>query len=101
MREVAIDPLPLERLAQLLSTERADRFRQTAEHARELLAGRTVWNISSTSQGGGVAEMLQALLAYGRGAGVDTRWLVLLGDPTFFTITKRIHNALHGSGEAG
>lgn len=101
MREVTIDPLPLERLAQLLSTERADRFRETAEHARVLLAGRTVWNMSSTSQGGGVAEMLQALLAYGRGAAVDTRWLVLLGDPEFFAITKRVHNLLHASRAPG
>ena len=41
--------------------------------------------------------MLQTLLAYGRGAGVDTRWLVLHGDAEFFTITKRIHNPLHGA----
>ncbi|HEX7460766.1 MAG TPA: hypothetical protein VF317_01170 [Dermatophilaceae bacterium] len=51
----------------------------------------------TSTPGGGVAEMLQTLLAYGLGAGVDTRWLVLDGDPAFFAITKRIHNALHGS----
>jgi trehalose synthase len=46
--------------------------------------------------------MLQALLAYGRGAGVDTRWLTLEGTPEFFRITKRIHNLLHGSpGDGG
>ena len=28
--------------------------------------------------------MLQALLAYARGAGVDARWLVLDGTPEFF-----------------
>ena len=28
--------------------------------------------------------MLQALLAYARGAGVDARWLVISGDPAFF-----------------
>src|SRR6478735_8315892 len=75
---------------------------RTAGHARELLAGRVVWNLNSTAQGGGVAEMLQVLLAYGRGAGVDTRWLVLEGDPDFFLITKRLHNMLHGSpGDGG
>jgi trehalose synthase len=61
-----------------------------------------VWFVSSTATGGGVAEMLQALLAYGRGAGVDTRWLVLDGTPAFFGLTKRIHNLLHGSpGDGG
>jgi trehalose synthase len=97
MYEVSIDPVPLERMEPLLSTDRTERLRRYAHRARGLLAGRTVWNISSTAQGGGVAEMLQALLAYGRGAGVDTRWLVLTGDPDFFAITKRLHNLLHGS----
>jgi trehalose synthase len=45
--------------------------------------------------------MLQTLLAYGRGAGVDTRWLVLAGDPEFFAITKRLHNVLHGAAGDG
>src|SRR5919204_5340113 len=46
--------------------------------------------------------MLQTLLAYGRGAGLDVRWLVIQGDPDFFEITKRIHNGLYGSpGDGG
>ena len=40
--------------------------------------------------------MLQTLVAYGRGAGVETRWFVLTGDERFFTVTKRLHNLLHG-----
>jgi trehalose synthase len=43
-----------------------------------------------------VAELLQSLLAYARGAGVDARWSVINGDADFFAITKRIHNRLHG-----
>jgi len=46
--------------------------------------------------------MLQTLLAYAQGAGIENRWLVLDGDPDFFTITKRIHNRLHGDpGDGG
>lgn len=102
MRAVAIDPTPLDRLAALLDASRAQRLAEFAVHARSLLAGRTVWNVNATATGGGVAEMLQALLAYGRGAGVDTRWLVLDGTPEFFQLTKRIHNLLHGSpGDGG
>jgi trehalose synthase len=99
MREVDIQAAPLERLAELLTQSRADRLMMTAARARDLLHDRVVWNINATAQGGGVAEMLQVLLAYGRGGGVDTRWLVLDGDRQFFTTTKRIHNTLHGADE--
>ncbi len=102
MRDVQIDAMKLDRLAALLEPARAERLLGYASLARELLDDRRVWNLNATAQGGGVAEMLQALLAYGRGAGVDTRWLVLDGDPEFFTITKRLHNFLHGSpGDGG
>jgi trehalose synthase len=103
MREVEIQPVPLERLARLLSPARAERlFAYQKAAAGGLLRDRTVWNINATSKGGGVAEMLQYILAYGRGAGVDTRWLVLDGDHDFFMITKRLHNFLHGSpGDGG
>src|SRR5919197_2426894 len=72
------------------------------EVAQAALAGRAVWNVNSTATGGGVAEMLQTLLAYVRGAGIDARWLVIEGDPEFFAITKRIHNGIYGSpGDGG
>jgi trehalose synthase len=102
MWEIEIQPVPLERLAGLLAPERAQRLAENADIARRVLRGRTVWNINATGRGGGVAEMLQTLLAYGRGAQVDTRWLVLDGDSEFFTITKRLHNVLHGTpGDGG
>jgi trehalose synthase len=89
-------------LAPLIGPDRAKRFEETAEAAREMLAGRRVLNVNSTASGGGVAEMLRTLLAYARGAGVDTQWVVIKGDPHFFTITKRIHNNLHGApGDGG
>ena len=86
----------------LIGPERAERFKATAQAAREQLAGRVVLNVNSTASGGGVAEMLRTLLAYARGAGVDTQWIVIQGDPHFFEITKRIHNNLHGApGDGG
>jgi len=97
VQNVEIQAVPLEALADLLEPERAEAFLATAQRARETLAGRVVWNINSTASGGGVAEMLQTLLAYARGAAVDTRWLVIDGDPQFFELTKSLHNALHGS----
>lgn len=82
--------------AVLPEAEFTDLMRQAAA-GQSFLRGRTVWNINTTARGGGVAEMLVPLLGYTRGAGVDTRWLVLGGEPAFFAVTKRIHNRLHGS----
>lgn len=102
MREVEVESIPLDRLVSLLDADRAARIARYAARAPALLEGRTVWNVNATAAGGGVAEMLQALLAYGRGAGVDTRWLVLDGTPDFFRVTKRLHNHLHGNpGDGG
>src|SRR5260370_5726599 len=40
--------------------------------------------------------MLQSPLAHVRGGGMDARWRVIRGDETFFRVTKRLHNFLHG-----
>jgi trehalose synthase len=101
LEDVHVAACTPQRLAPLIGPDRAKRFEETAEAAREMLAGRSVLNVNSTASGGGVAEMLRTLLAY-RGAGVDTQWVVIKGDPHFFTITKRIHNNLHGApGDGG
>jgi trehalose synthase len=89
--------LPLERYGALLGSERMLEVAQRVAELRRLLAGRVVWNLSSTAAGGGVAEMVRSLLAYARGAEVDARWVVIEGPPAFFRLTKRLHNALHGS----
>ncbi len=87
---------PLERFASVLEAEPYARVAAEAEAFVERMAGRSVWNVSSTAVGGGVAEMLQPLVGYARGAGVDARWTVIKGNPEFFRITKRLHNAIHG-----
>jgi trehalose synthase len=93
---VPVGPLAPDRFRTVLSREQADAFDDVVVQGRELFAGRVVWNINSTANGGGVAEMLRSLIAYARGAGVDARWLVIEGDPEFFRVTKRLHNRLHG-----
>jgi trehalose synthase len=91
-----------DRLEVVIGRRRAERFERTAAAAREALEGRVVLNVNSTASGGGVAEMLQTLLAYARGVGVDARWVVIAGDPEFFAITKRMHNGLYGTpGDGG
>ncbi len=99
--EVDVQAIALDRLARVLGPERAEHFNQVAEVARTRLSGRRVVNVNSTAAGGGVAELLQTLLAYARGAGVDARWVVVEGDAEFFRITKRIHNGLYGTAGDG
>ena len=81
LQEVSIVPRPLEQLAAVLTPARAARLTATADKARAAFGERVVWHVNSTASGGGVAEMLQTLLAYGNGAGIENRWLVLDGDP--------------------
>lgn len=72
-----------------------------AAAAAGALGGASMWSISSTAHGGGVAEMLDLLVGYALDAGVDARWLVIDGDQQFFSITKRLHNRLHGAAGDG
>ena len=95
-------PVSLDRLAAVLPADRAARLAANAQRARARFGDRVIWHVNATGRGGGVAEMLQTLLAYGNGAGIENRWLVLDGDPAFFRITKRLHNLLHGEpGDGG
>ena len=102
LHEVDVQALDAARLEPLIGPDRMAAYEAIAETTRRALDGRTVLNVNSTATGGGVAEMLQTLLAYVRGAGIDARWLVVEGDPGFFAITKRIHNGLYGApGDGG
>jgi trehalose synthase len=96
LTSVDVGTMPLERFATVLLPEPLNELQQGIREAPEVLAGRRVWNVSSTASGGGVAEMLTTLLAYARGIGVDARWEVIGGGAGFFELTKRIHNRLHG-----
>ncbi|MBI3995555.1 MAG: glycosyltransferase [Nitrospirae bacterium] len=62
------------------------------------LAGRSFLHVNSTSEGGGVAEILHRLISLFRELGILARWEVLKGNPPFYDMTKRIHNALQGQG---
>jgi trehalose synthase len=95
--DVDVSPMSPERFRLVLSPAQLESFERGAQEARELLDGRVVWNVNSTARGGGVVELLQPLIAYARGAGVDARWVVIDGPPDFFRVTKRIHNRLHGA----
>ncbi len=76
-----------------------DELRAEAATLMPALAGRKVWMINSTPQGGGVAEMLPKMLPLLRQLGLDIDWAVIETDRMpFFDLTKRIHNMIHGVG---
>jgi trehalose synthase len=60
------------------------------------LKGLQVVHVNSTSQGGGVAEILSWMVPLMRDLGLEATWKVIRGTPTFFGITKSIHNGLQG-----
>jgi trehalose synthase len=101
LQEVPVASLSPERFRSILG-DAIEEVDEAIATARELLSGRVIWHVNSTARGGGVAELLQSLLAYARGAGVDVRWLTISGNPEFFKVTKRLHNRLHESpGDGG
>lgn len=60
------------------------------------LIGKHIVFVSSTYQGGGVAEMLNSLVFLFNDIGIKVGWRILHGTVDFFTTTKKIHNALQG-----
>lgn len=102
LTQVPIAPISPGLFRQILSDEAYSELSAATVQARSTLANGTVWNVNSTARGGGVAELLQSLVAYARGVGIDARWLVVQGSPEFFTITKRIHNQIQSfEGDGG
>jgi trehalose synthase len=63
------------------------------------LKGKIIQNINSTFTGGGVAEILSRMVPLLEQLGVDARWNIIQGNESFFRVTKKFHNALHGRRE--
>ena len=102
IRHMALPALSPTRFSAVLDEQEYAALQDLIVRSLAELRGRAIWSISSTGKGGGVVELLRSLLAYARGAGVDSRWLVIEGDENFFRVTKRLHNHLHGfEGDGG
>ncbi len=78
--------------ADIVGREVVDQLHRLAER----LGPRRLVNVNSTRTGGGVAEILHRSVPLMNQLGVETRWEVIEGDPTFFEVTKGMHNALQG-----
>jgi trehalose synthase len=73
--------------------ETIKRIRQKARAVQNL----HVVNINSTYYGGGVAQLLSSLTLLLNSLGIKTGWRAIHGPPDFFSITKKMHNALQGA----
>lgn len=76
----------------LVGPKTIDRIREKAKSLQNL----HVANINSTYYGGGVAELLSSLTLLMNSVGIKTGWRLIQGVPDFFSITKKMHNALQG-----
>ena len=77
---------------QFVGAEMIERVREKARPLR----GLHVTHVNSTYYGGGVAELLSPLTLLMNSVGIKTGWRVIQGSPDFFSITKKVHNALQG-----
>jgi trehalose synthase len=82
----------LEEYEQYAGAETIDRILRKAKGLRDL----HVANVNSTYYGGGVAELLSPLTLLFNNIGIKTGWRVIQGSPDFFSVTKKMHNALQG-----
>jgi trehalose synthase len=82
----------IEDYEQFVGAETVERILKKARHLRDL----HVVNVNSTYYGGGVAELLGSMTILMNSVGIKTGWRVIQGSPDFFSITKKMHNALQG-----
>jgi trehalose synthase len=75
-----------------VGAETVERILRKAKPLRDL----HVANVNSTYYGGGVAEILSAKTLLLNSLGIKTGWRVIQGSPDFFSVTKKMHNALQG-----
>ena len=64
--------------------------RATGLHRKRVL------HISSTHNGGSIAEILDSLVPLMNSVGIETDWRIFNGSPDLFTISKKFRNALQG-----
>lgn len=79
--------------APLIGEKATERILHKAHRLRDL----RVLNVSSTFYGGGVAEMLSSETLLARSLGIKADWRLIQGSPDFFSVTKKLHNALQGA----
>ncbi|MFE2562133.1 glycosyltransferase [Streptomyces sp. NPDC059352] len=60
-----------------------------------------IWHVNTTLRGGGVAEILNALVRHSENSEPEHRRFVTDSDPVVFNATKRLHHRIHGVDRGG
>lgn len=76
-----------------IGSQAVERIYKKASRLRDI----HVTHINSTYYGGGVAELLFSKTLLMNSLGIKTGWRTIQGTPDFFSITKKMHNALQGA----
>ncbi len=86
------DFIRVEDYEKFVGPEMVERIQKKAQTLQDL----HVAHVNSTYYGGGVAVLLGSLTLLMNSLGINTGWRVIQGSPDFFSVTKKMHNALQG-----
>jgi trehalose synthase len=89
---VPVTPKSLEDYRAIVGDECLDEIDRLAAPLRDA----RVLHINATAFGGGVAEILGALVPLLNSAGLQAEWQVIKGADEFFNVTKAMHNSMQG-----
>jgi len=93
LEHVDVGPRPLRQYEPIIGEESLEEITELAAP----LKGARIANISATTYGGGVSELLRSIVPLYRGLGIQSDWKLISAGPKFFTVTKALHNALQGA----
>ena len=96
MQRVPTGEIKLDGYTGIVSGQLLSEIAQVAEKLR----GLRIVHVNATPQGGGVAEILKALVPLMRDVGIDAEWYALSPDESFFRISKTLHHCLQGYAQA-
>jgi len=92
LTSVPVTPKTLADYRAIVGDAPIDEIRRLAEPLR----GARVLHLNATAFGGGVAEILSALIPLLNDLGLKADWQIISGADEFFAVTKAIHNGLQG-----
>jgi len=92
LEQVALDAKKLADYEPIVGSDITQEILQIAEQVKDA----RVVHINATAFGGGVAEILVALVPLMRDVGLHAEWQVIEGTDEFFNVTKASHNGLQG-----
>jgi len=82
----------MQKYEQVLRREKLNELKKRCE----ALQDKKIVLVNSTQHGGGVAQILQSIVPFLQGIGLNITWHVIQPQPSFFQFTKKLHNGLQG-----